>query len=64
MRRLGALLARAIVGALLLVALNSSIASADTGRLRPGDVVTPTNQAELPEDPGIGCQLPEDPGLE
>jgi hypothetical protein len=61
MKRARTLVARAIVGALLLVALTSSIASADPGRLPP---VLPG----LPEDPGIGflpcLVLPEDPGIE
>jgi hypothetical protein len=59
MKRARTLVARAIVGALLLVSLSSSIARADT-ILRP---VLPG----LPEDPGIGfvpgITLPEDPGI-
>lgn len=59
MKRLGTLLARALVGALLLVALGSSIASADPGATGPAGTV----QAVLPEDPGIPDVLPEDPGI-
>jgi hypothetical protein len=52
---------RAIVGALLLVALNAGIASADPGT--PVTVVAPTVVA-FPEDPGLCIVLfPEDPGL-
>ena len=59
MKRARTLVARAIVGALLLVALTSSIANADT-------ILRPTLPG-LPEDPGIGfvpgIVLPEDPGI-
>jgi hypothetical protein len=53
-------MARAIVGALLLVALSSSIANAD--------ILLPLPPMPgLPEDPGIGFLpgiiLPEDPGI-
>ncbi len=67
MKRLRTLLARAILGAVLLVALNASMASADPGRGNSGAAPTPTSQAALPEDPGIGYEtlaLPEDPGIE
>lgn len=60
MKRARTLMARAIVGALLLVALTSSIANADI--LRPLPPLP-----GLPEDPGIGflpgITLPEDPGI-
>jgi hypothetical protein len=64
-KQLRTLLRRALVGALLLVALCSSIASADPGVPAP-EVVAGTTQAVLPEDPGIEYAphvLPEDPGI-
>jgi hypothetical protein len=62
MKRARILLGRAIVGALLLVALNAGIASADPGPTPPArTVVAP---CFFPEDPGLGIVLfPEDPGL-
>ena len=65
MKRLRTLLRRALVGALVLVALCSSIASADPGVAGP-EVVAGTTQAVIPEDPGIEIVpqvLPEDPGI-
>jgi hypothetical protein len=61
MKQLRTLLTRAFAAALLLVALSSSLASADTG--------APAQYAPqaLPEDPGIEnivpAVLPEDPGI-
>jgi hypothetical protein len=61
MKRARILIGRAIVGALLLVALNVGTASADPGT--PVNVVVPS-AASFPEDPGLGQILfPEDPGL-
>ncbi|HYR94404.1 MAG TPA: hypothetical protein VEP48_09400 [Methylomirabilota bacterium] len=60
MKRARILIGRAIVGALLLVALNAGIASADPGT--PVNDVVPT--VSFPEDPGLGqIVFPEDPGL-
>ncbi len=61
MKRARILVGRAIVGALLLVALNAGIASADPGT--PVTVIVPS-AAYFPEDPGLGqIVFPEDPGL-
>jgi hypothetical protein len=59
MKRARILVGRAIVGALLLVALNAGIASADPGPTPPAPTVV-----AFPEDPGLCIVLfPEDPGL-
>ena len=66
MKRLGALLSRSAIATLFLVALNASIANADTGRTQAPSA-TPTARSTFPEDPGIGFRpdvLPEDPGIE
>ena len=66
MKRLGALLARSLVGALLLLALTANVANADPGNGH-GPVVSPL--LVQPEDPGVGgsgyagLSQPEDPGF-
>jgi hypothetical protein len=52
MKRIGTLLMRAIVAALLLLSLGASLASANAGAAAPysGGVSGPT---ALPEDPGL-----------
>ena len=65
LRSLGTVLTSAFVLSFVLVALGSSIASADPG-LGAGDRASaPSRPSALPEDPGIGYtdQLPEDPGI-
>jgi hypothetical protein len=62
MKQVRTLLMRALILAVLLVALSSSLASADPGPLGPGAATT-TSQAVIPEDPGIPDALPEDPGI-
>jgi hypothetical protein len=64
MKRVGSLLARSLIGALLLLALTSNIASADPGNGQGG----PLPQLIQPEDPGTSAGLqpqiqPEDPGF-
>jgi hypothetical protein len=62
MKRARILTGRAIVGALLLVALNAGIASADPGTTPPAPTVVAP--CIFPEDPGLDLVLfPEDPGL-
>jgi hypothetical protein len=59
--KLRTLLTRALILAVLLLGLSSSIASADPGVPPPDGVAAPN---ALPEDPGIAPQqLPEDPGI-
>ena len=59
MKRVGTLLARSLVAALLVVGLHASVASADPG---PAPTVEP--QIVQPEDPGLlPTTQPQDPGL-
>jgi hypothetical protein len=60
MKRVGSLLARAFVAALLVLALNANVASAD-----PGTRPAPTaNTLTQPEDPGFAPDSqPQDPGF-
>ena len=51
MKRVRTLLVRAIVGALVLLSLGASVASADTGRSGGSD--GGSTQFVLPEDPGF-----------
>ena len=51
MRRVRTLLVRAIVGALVLLSLGASVASADSGRSSGFD--GGSTQFLLPEDPGL-----------
>jgi len=51
MRRVRTLLVRAIVGALVLLSLGASVASADDGR--SGEAGVGSAQFLLPEDPGL-----------
>ena len=65
LRLRGTVLASAFVLSFLLVALGSSIASADPG-LGTQDLASGLSRpSAFPEDPGIGYtdQLPEDPGI-
>ena len=68
MKRVGRLLARSLVGALLLLALTANVASADPGKGH-GHAQAGALLAQ-PEDPGLGDgggyegdSQPEDPGV-
>lgn len=63
MRRLGGVVARAFVLALLLLTLAGNVASADPGKNTAAAPVTQT--AVLPDDPGYtgGAFFPDDPGF-
>jgi hypothetical protein len=60
MKRVGTLLARAVIAALLVLAMHASVASAD-----PGTHPAPTaNTLTQPEDPGFAPDSqPQDPGF-
>ena len=60
MKRVGRLLARSFVAALLVIGLHTSVASAD-----PGPDPAPTaGTLTQPEDPGLTlASQPQDPGL-
>ena len=64
MKRVGTLLVRSLIGALLLLALTANVASADPGR---GSSHGAQPQLLQPEDPGTdgyqGDSQPEDPGF-
>ena len=64
MKQLRTLLARALILAVLLVALSSQVARADPGDPALDGVTTPAPNV-IPEDPGIPPDLlPQDPGIE
>ena len=68
MKRLVALVARALLATLLLLAVSANVASADPGK---GHGQGPQPALVQPEDPGLGDggyvggeSQPEDPGLQ
>jgi len=68
MTRVGALITRAFIVALLLLSVSGGVASADPGRgnAHPSSSGPALNQLALPDDPGYSPEddlFPDDPGF-